>query len=770
MASQLKNILAFALVPPAVPTSLPHGLNINSLAVIPDVLLPSASGFTVTADAANVTVTNNGAAPANVDVYAEAWHSSERVFGAQPPPGAPALLGSLSPQPFSPDYSSGGALNPARTIVVALSGGHATTITAGLAQVAALIPAPSATDPAAVLVYPGIYSEAPMTVPGYVSLIGVGGKVSTFVDATVTTSPLFSGTSDALLAGLTLRGASGAGGSGVYTNSPGSFTLQGIEVQDCTTAFLCSGAGVRLVGSDCTAFRAFGATLDTGFRAELGASLTISAARAIGLVPAPITKGFDCDDANSQILVQAATAVNCTDALIVGNNGTLEAINTFISRAGNAMHVLADGTMRAIAVDVKDSISWDLLVDAASSAFRGAANATRVDKISVAAGASMVSEGISDLEGDLAMVVLGELQVGSPENPTESVFGEGDSNVRGMLVFRNTNLEAGAWSDITAQMASASASTADAFPGVGAGNALYVGNDDPRKFPGAKINTTAAIVLGAGSLIWEFWNGATWVAFNLMATDSVLPYDAHAQDVFGRIANEQVRWDDSEFTGWATKSLDGSAAAYWIRARVAVGITTSPTLQQIKVGTNRTEINADGVVEHYGKGELIKELVWHQRLVNDLSGSASGNATINASANIGLDLTDNVFANNAVDGVGGIIEIPAGIDTSRPLSLLIGWIPKATGGDVEFSTRSAPVKLGDVLDGTLPDVLQDKIVTAPAVDTLIETVFQFDISELEPHEFVAFSLFRDATGGNPDDTLAGSINIVLVAVGGTFWR
>ncbi|KKK44640.1 hypothetical protein LCGC14_3166790, partial [marine sediment metagenome] len=331
----------------------------------------------------------------------------------------------------------------------------------------------------------------------------------------------------------------------------------------------------------------------------------------------------------------------------------------------------------------------------------------------------VLSSALSEFPGDLAQVILGELQVGSPEKPSESVFGEGDSHVRGMAVFHNTNLEIGVWSDITTEMASASGSTADALPGTGAGNTFYIGGDI--EFPGFKVDTTVAIALGAGALILEFHNGVAWTPFDIMVADSVIPYDSHAQDIWGRIADEEVRF--GPMVGWAQRNLDGTTK-FWIRARVSVGITTVPTLEQTKLSTNRYEITADGFTERFGDAEDQRSF-FHQRLTDDLSGASPTNGALVLSTNITITPVDNRFNNNALDGFGAIEALPEGLDTSRPVELVVNWIPKvATAGDVEFEVNVAQLAIGDVLDGSVADVNTAVVTSVGAgqTDILRQTV------------------------------------------------
>jgi hypothetical protein len=111
MPEQLTNIVRFNGLVVGVATLLPHNLTApNGRAVIPDVLLPSAAGFTVTADATNVSVTRRTAAdPAAVDILATSWHTIFRAFGANNPAPGTQPDGSLTPQPFVVDPAGGGS-------------------------------------------------------------------------------------------------------------------------------------------------------------------------------------------------------------------------------------------------------------------------------------------------------------------------------------------------------------------------------------------------------------------------------------------------------------------------------------------------------------------------------------------------------------------------------------------------------------------------------------------------------------------------------------
>lgn len=111
MATRLFNIVRFAGLGVGNPTVLPHFLNVDGRAVIPDEMLPSAGGFTIAGDDTNVTVTRlTSSDPGSVDVLVKSWYSPSRAFGTTPPPGAQPD-GSLVPQPFVGAALSAGLWN-----------------------------------------------------------------------------------------------------------------------------------------------------------------------------------------------------------------------------------------------------------------------------------------------------------------------------------------------------------------------------------------------------------------------------------------------------------------------------------------------------------------------------------------------------------------------------------------------------------------------------------------------------------------------------------
>lgn len=96
MANRLEQVLTFTNVAAGATAVLPHSLNVNGRAVIPDFAAVNNGEFDVVeagTDETQVTVRNDGAAPADVDVRIWYEHTIERVYGND-------AVTQLSPAPF----------------------------------------------------------------------------------------------------------------------------------------------------------------------------------------------------------------------------------------------------------------------------------------------------------------------------------------------------------------------------------------------------------------------------------------------------------------------------------------------------------------------------------------------------------------------------------------------------------------------------------------------------------------------------------------------
>ena len=626
---------------------------------------------------------------------------------------------------------------------------------------------------------PGFYPES-FTIPDGVSVQGASGPERTIITGSAPTGARITMGEVSLLRGVSVVSPTDA--------SPAILdaTVSRSEIQDILlvgVSPICFG--LRKTGPSLANYRDvfyIGGDADAVFEVNAGDAIfwnsyVMPPAGAVGVA-------FRCLGGTTRFFSAGTSCPTVVKGLEIGGTAKIIGGNLEISNTTTAIHVLTDTTNTSLrSVYIEDSSSFDLLVDPAAAAAvfdisSGELNGSKVSR--PAPTPNLFLAFLDTFDVDRGLVSYGQFSVGTHLNPKESVFGGGDSHVRGESCKSNTFEESGTWLDITTILTSTSGSTTAIFNALTVGASFYVGGDLP--FPGLKTDVVASIVLGGGALVCEHWNGAAWVSHSTMCTDANgAPQGQYANTPFQRVQNDQNRWFSANFT-WATKTLDGETK-FWIRYRVITApITTSPVLELVKLHTNRFEINAGGNAEQFGDGESLENVIWHRNLVDDLSGASPANATIAFSANSvvapGISITttgiDNQFNNGALDGIGGTVQIPDGLDTSRPVTFRVLWYPDTVnGGDVELQTMNVALGATDLIGaGVIVPNDQSEITTIPAANRYVRqiTTFDFDVSDLVPGDDLAIALLRDARAGNVDDTLAGNIKIYDMDIVGTYWR
>jgi hypothetical protein len=114
--SQLYNIVRFVDVAGGATVALPHGLNIDTRPITPDLIAGDIGGFTATADDTVVSVTNTTAGPLSINVWCEHEHTRQRFFGAVAA-GSHEQVQNLVPQPFVLMPGGGGAVGTDRSML-----------------------------------------------------------------------------------------------------------------------------------------------------------------------------------------------------------------------------------------------------------------------------------------------------------------------------------------------------------------------------------------------------------------------------------------------------------------------------------------------------------------------------------------------------------------------------------------------------------------------------------------------------------------------------
>ncbi len=377
----------------------------------------------------------------------------------------------------------------------------------------------------------------------------------------------------------------------------------------------------------------------------------------------------------------------------------------------------------------------------------------------------------------------GQFSVGAPGDGRESVFGEGDSYPVPLAfhctVGNTTDLVITDAVDVSTALQSDSGSTTGLFDGVTAGNYLLVGAD--ATFGGVKAKIETAGTVEPDKVIGEYLvnDVPSWVEAPFMVTDADYPYAQYAHHISQAPSKkEQWRFGFNPLSlpvTWAKVALTINGTEYtkyWGRFRITSEITSDVLMQQIKLHTNRMEINADGTSEYFGRSrypKAIPVLKYPNAVMNP------ANEQIKVATGITQVRLDNEFKDTAKDGL--VLEgiIPEGMDTSIPAVLTIDWYAKGTGSgnvELELETIAAVATEGFTYDGNATPTASTPVVTAidNQEEVLQQTIFLVDNANALPGDKIYGSLFRDATVGNTHDTLSASVVITGYRVIGYFWR
>jgi len=656
-----------------------------------------------------------------------------------------------------------------RTVTLGSTGADYTDFDDAMAAVSAL--SPGSGNPITLLIYPGTYGIDPTTVPDYVGVVGTfGGTGGVALTANDDDDVILTLGSNCGVSDLRIKGASNTNGVGVkVAGGDSSASIRSCLISNCTTGIWADGSLTSMSVYDSTVFPKISGTT-TGCYATDSGRLSLYNTVLQGYSPGFLmTTGCYAD--GGTIGINGLVSLFCTNAVYVDDGGEVFVSSGSIGNATNAIRMGSTGTdskASILSVNIQDSTTYDLYLEGSDNELHFISGVFDVSKASIATGAEASINSFSQFPGDEGMVTWGQQEIGRVGEGNELAVGEGDSTVIGMIVQTNTNGTAGSWADETDDAKSSSGSPVTMFPGVAAENCLYIGGDF--EFVGFRMSTiSTAITLGAGVIDMEYWNGSSWASVLYMETKADAPYTHRANNVFENTDSIQVRFGTR--TNWATTALNGETK-YWVRIRVTTGITTAPVFEQIKLSTNRNELNADGFRETFGSAEQIKPIAIDYALL-DVNGFSSGNKSITFGTNTGIVAQNNNRANSAKDGAGGVIRVPEGLDTSLPVLMTVQWAVDGTAtGAVEIEGALAPFEPGDALDGTLTEIADADITTVGVAsdDVAQETILSFNIPSAIEGDSIAFSNWRDAGAGNTDDTLSGAIYIVAVTLAGTFWR
>jgi len=332
-----------------------------------------------------------------------------------------------------------------------------------------------------------------------------------------------------------------------------------------------------------------------------------------------------------------------------------------------------------------------------------------------------------------------------------------------MRVLRNTNLEVGAWSEITANLIDGP--TVALFAGSGIGQALYVGGNDP--FWALKFDVVVAALPATGTIIAEYWNGATWVQLRVMTVDEVHPHSQRGNRLFETTGEQYIRFDQPTAN---LLTLNG-IQKYWMRFRQTVALATVPTADLARLQGSGTHFEAEGSLIYFGlaeEPELIPGTSLASRIA--LVTFVPGNASANVANGMNFNIQANSLVNGVTDGFGGVFSVPDGLDTTRDLTFGLEFTGSDAGvGNVDFQYWWLVTGPGSVYNGTaVAPIVAFSVAKSVAANVAIQSSVTFNLGQslVLPGQTFWWSLRR--LGGT--DTYNGNVAITNVNLYGYHWH
>ncbi|MHC4868061.1 MAG: hypothetical protein ACYTEX_28660, partial [Planctomycetota bacterium] len=206
---------------------------------------------------------------------------------------------------------------------------------------------------------------------------------------------------------------------------------------------------------------------------DVTGATSVATINALTSLVSDVGTGLKVGD-NSRCVVNNLSFTSCTDGIVADGGATLKINGASILNCDNngfRINDIGSGTDVTLqSVNIEDSVGFDVNLLSPTCIISGDGKIT-IDKINRVPGVKAYFVMIDQKEDDEGVNIIGELHGGSAENGAESVFGEGDSYTRGMLVY--TESDANVFTDISVIARSASGSTFT-LTGTTVNSAIYI--------------------------------------------------------------------------------------------------------------------------------------------------------------------------------------------------------------------------------------------------------------------------------------------------------
>jgi len=612
----------------------------------------------------------------------------------------------------------------AETVNVAISGGNFTS----LKDACDSITDSSISKPYQILVYPGVYTELPFTVPQYTEILGYNCTIEPNNNSL-----------DFITLGLETE-------------------IKGCKITPPTSAKCIIASGINCRFKD--------STINGSCTVAFESSVAGVVIRDCDILSA--TKGLSITGGN--IILDAFACVSCTTGIELSNSGSLLGggvacilCTTDLKTLNTSTVELSGSKLQISKFDIAD---WDNIKISANSDKEDDEALINIQEFQV---------GIPEKGNE---TVLGE---GDSYTRGMLVYTEDTGNN-----FVDISADARSASGSTFTFTGVAADNA-----IYVASSLTDGSDF-LKFFGIKTKIDTAIVVGTGEIVLEYWNGSAWIEVFGMECDASDKYYPYARNYFQDTGSYQIRLDSSLHNDSWTKNDPMALGTdyYWLRIRIDSAITTAPVFEQFKLHTNRFEINSDGFIEFFGQSRPVRVLPWKigdARAWDSSPGDQNlyiYNSPISSNLDLGFGLDENSFAAGAVDKISIDIPVPEDLDTSSPVIIDVFWMgTSATAGDIIFNYSAGVTSVGDALTtsvGDAPTTIKSLTETTAteSVGTgedgiMKRTTFSLYLSDAIARDasgdsdFMTIAIARSGTAGG--DTYPGITNIRNIKAKYTAW-
>jgi hypothetical protein len=471
------------------------------------------------------------------------------------------------------------------------------------------------------------------------------------------------------------------------------------------TAFASSnGSGFvgSLVCNGCDVDGESGHVVNIGFLAESGSGLGARICNVIGRGGKFVNDAFVTSGSNSAMTVFNGVIANCDKGLVTSEESTITAATLLLNfnNTGSVLEGADQGAQQNLSsVTFLNSADNDIAINQSSSFVDLNSCILRDDKITFVTGSGIRGIYVNSRTDERSVDVVSELHVGTPERPSEATFGEGDSYVRGVLLYQSGS---GGISENKAVSASLAGDglTLPIFGSTTAGEQIYIASDrlnkNANKVKHEGFKYTLNTFPSGGAILSYFWDGTDWTQFNYMVTEAGGDYLPAGREFFvsgsGAVDDTyHLRYDeDLDISGsWVSRTIGTGEASepvrFWTKFEIITDLITNPVIDQLKLHSNRTELNEDGFIEFFGDSRPRGSLPWHTSQLAPAA-TAVGNMDIWWSDNLDVGMLENNLNSNG-DRVTFHSSMPPDFDTSTPVKFRFAVRPDGVSGTFSYTIR-----------------------------------------------------------------------------------